>query len=68
MILPLHKLKPTVLKCLEDEEDEDNDLFNLRVLNLHPDSAGVDFYMSESDETFNEATLVGQFNYQAVIR
>ncbi len=52
------------IEVLEDEEDEDNDLFNLRVLNLHPDSAGVDFYMSESDETFNEATLVGQFNYR----
>ncbi|ASP47677.1 DUF4397 domain-containing protein [Cognaticolwellia beringensis] len=52
------------IDVLDDDEDEDNDLFNLRVLNLHPDSAGVDFYMSESDETFNEATLVGQFNYR----
>ncbi len=52
------------IEVLDDDEDEDNDLFNLRVLNLHPDSAGVDFYMSESDETFNEATLVGQFNYR----
>tara|TARA_R110000737_G_scaffold25813_2_gene44676 strand:+ start:6001 stop:7521 length:1521 start_codon:yes stop_codon:yes gene_type:complete len=52
------------IEMLSDEEDEDNDLFNLRVLNLHPDSAGVDVYMSEADETFNEATLVGQYNYK----
>lgn len=52
------------IEVLEDDEDEDEDLFNLRVLNLHPDSAGIDFYMSESDETFNEAKLVGQFNYK----
>lgn len=49
---------------IDDDEDEDNDLFNLRVLNLHPDSSGIDIYMSESDETFNEATLVGQYNYK----
>jgi|TARA_R110000751_G_scaffold36805_6_gene89657 hypothetical protein len=52
------------IDVLDDDEDEDEDLFNLRVLNLHPDSVGVDFYMSESDETFNEATLVGQYNYK----
>ncbi|MGB2742821.1 MAG: hypothetical protein WBC60_19935 [Cognaticolwellia sp.] len=52
------------IEMLDDDEDEDNDLFNLRVLNLHPDSSGVDVYMSESDETFNEATLVGQYNYK----
>ena len=52
------------IEVLEDEEDEDDDLFNLRVLNLHPDSAGVDFYMSESDETFNEAKFVGQYSYK----
>jgi len=52
------------IELLEDDEDEDNDLFNLRVLNLHPDAVGVDVYMSESDETFNEAVLVGQYNYK----
>ena len=52
------------IALVDDDEDEDNDLFNLRILNLHPDSSGVDVYMSESDETFNEATLVGQYNYK----
>ena len=52
------------IEVLDDDEDEADDLFNLRILNLHPDSAGVDVYMSESDETFNEATLVGQYNYK----
>jgi hypothetical protein len=52
------------IAVLDDDEDEDNDLFNLRVLNLHPDSEGVDVYMSESDETFNEASLVGNYSYK----
>ena len=52
------------IELLDDDEDEDDDLFNLRFLNLHPDSEGVDVYMSESDETFNEATLVGNYNYK----
>ena len=52
------------IELLDDDEDDDNDLFNMRVLNMHPDSDGVDVYMSESDETFNEATLVGQYNYK----
>lgn len=52
------------IDVIDDDEDEDKDLFNLRILNLHPDSAGVDVYMSESDETFNEAKLVGTYNYK----
>lgn len=52
------------IPVVDDDEDEDDDLFNLRILNLHPDTTGVDVYMSESDETFNEATLVGQYNYK----
>jgi len=52
------------IDVIDDDEDEANDLFNLRVLNLHPDSSGIDVYLSESDESFNEATLVGQYNYK----
>jgi len=47
----------------EIEDDDDDDLFNLRVLNMHTWSEGVDVYYSESDETFNEATLLNQTNY-----
>ena len=52
------------IEVLDDDEDDEEDLFNLRVLNLHPESVGVDFYMSGSDESFNEAILVGQYNYK----
>ncbi len=51
------------IEVIDDDDDEDDDLFNLRFLNLHPGSVGVDVYMSESDETFNEANLVGTYNY-----
>jgi hypothetical protein len=55
-----------VLDDDEDDEDDEEDLFNLRVLNLHPESVGVDFYMSGSDESFNEAILVGQYNTSSI--
>jgi hypothetical protein len=47
----------------ELDEDDDDEVFNLRVLNMHTLSEGVDVYYSESDETFNEATLLNQTNY-----
>lgn len=52
----------------DDEIDDDNDdeVFNIRVLNMHTMSGGVDFYYSEADETFNEATLLSQTTYTAM--
>lgn len=47
----------------ELEDDGDDEVFNLRVLNMHTLSEGVDVYYSESDETFNEATLLNQTSY-----
>ena len=47
----------------EIEDDSDDDLFNLKVLNMHNWSGGVDVYYSESDETFNEAQLLSQNTY-----
>lgn len=52
------------IEIIDDDDDEDDDLFNLRVLNMHTESGGIDIYMSESDETFNEAELVGGYSYQ----
>lgn len=40
------------------EEDSEDDIFNLRLVNLHPSIADIDVYMSESDETFAEAALL----------
>ncbi|WP_395340248.1 DUF4397 domain-containing protein [Ningiella sp. W23] len=48
---------------IDDENDTDDDIFNLRFLNLHPDFQSIDVYMSKSDETFNEAQLMGTHNY-----
>jgi len=52
----------------DDEIDDDNDdeVFNIRVLNMHTMSEGVDFYYSEADETFNEAQLLSQTTYTAM--
>jgi hypothetical protein len=49
----------------EDEldDDSDDDVFNIRILNMHDWSGGLDFYYSESDETFNEAQLLNQTTY-----
>jgi hypothetical protein len=47
----------------ELEDDTDDEVFNIRVLNMHTLSEGVDIYYSESDETFNEAMLLNQTLY-----
>ncbi|MBU2917762.1 hypothetical protein KO505_07270 [Psychrosphaera sp. F3M07] len=47
----------------EVEEDSDDEVFNIRILNMHDSSQGVDIYYSESDESFNEAQLISQTNY-----
>jgi len=50
----------------DDDElasDSDDEVFNIRALNMHAEFAGVDIYFSQSDETFNEANLLNQNNY-----
>ncbi|NMP33492.1 hypothetical protein HII17_18245 [Thalassotalea sp. M1531] len=54
------------IEIIDDDEDDENDLFNLRVLNLHTDIMDVDVYVSGTDETFNEATLVVSSTYTAL--
>ncbi len=51
------------IPVIDDEDDTDDDLFNMRVLNIHQTVATVDVYLSKSDETFNEATLISQAAY-----
>lgn len=59
---------PTILnyeiKVVDDDNDADDDLFNVRLLNLSTDSSysSLDLYMSKDNETFNEAELVGTVN------
>ncbi|MFC4700869.1 hypothetical protein ACFO4O_11915 [Glaciecola siphonariae] len=54
------------IPVIDDDDDTNDDLFNLRFLNLHPDYASLDVYMSKSDETFNEAVLMGTHGYLAL--
>ncbi len=51
------------IEMIDDDNDVDNDLFNLRFLNVAVDNPQVDIYMSKSDETFNEAQLMGTLDY-----
>lgn len=44
-------------------DDTDDEVFNVKVLNMHTLSEGVDMYYSESHETFNEAVLLNETNY-----
>ncbi|XQW85331.1 hypothetical protein ACOYR1_00975 [Thalassotalea piscium] len=59
---------PTVnvynIPVIDDEDDTDNDLFNIRALNMYPGSDTLDMYYSATDETFNEAVLLNQVTYQ----
>jgi hypothetical protein len=52
------------IPVIDDEDDTTDDLFNFRVLNMHSNQQAVDFYFSKDNESFNEATIVGQYAYQ----
>lgn len=52
---------------IDDEDDIDDDLFNIQVLNMFESDKGISMYLSKDDETFNEAVLVGQLNYKALL-
>jgi len=58
-------LAPQILNydipIIDDDEDDDLDLFNIRVLNITNEGVPFDIYFSDSDETFNEAELMGTF-------
>jgi hypothetical protein len=52
------------IDIIDDDDDITYDRFNFRVLNMYADSESIDVYLSQSDETFNEADLIGQYAYQ----
>jgi hypothetical protein len=49
------------IPVIDEEDDDTYSLFNFNVLNVSANSAVVDVYISESDETFNEAQLLGSY-------
>lgn len=61
-------LSPQILvhsiPLIDDEDDETNDLFNLQILNMHSNQQSINFYIAKENESFNEAVLIGQFNFQ----
>lgn len=50
----------------EVSNDNDDEVFNVKSLNMHTWSEGIDIYYSESDETFNEAKLLNNVNYSEI--
>ncbi|WDD97341.1 DUF4397 domain-containing protein [Thalassomonas actiniarum] len=48
---------------LKDADDDEDDQFVLKFLNMQAGFSGVDVYLSENDETFEEAILLGQLSY-----
>ena len=42
-----------------EDQDADSDIFNLRLLNVSNGEQTLDVYISKSNETLNEALLIG---------
>ncbi|MGM0906192.1 MAG: hypothetical protein ACQEVQ_06655 [Pseudomonadota bacterium] len=51
------------IPIIDDDDDHDDDLFNLRFLNVVGGNTPLDIYISEHDETFHEAEFVTTLNY-----
>lgn len=52
-----------VIPEIDDDDDATDDLFNLRVLNMHTNEVAIDLYISQEDKTFNEAELFSSVSY-----
>ena len=46
------------IPIIDEDDDDTYERFNFRFLNLHPNNESFDVYISEDDETFNEAELL----------
>lgn len=53
------------IPVIDDDDDDTYSLFNFNVLNVSTNTNAIDVYISESDETFNEATLLGSYQNKA---
>lgn len=51
------------IPIIDDDDDHDDDLFNLRFLNVVDYDSPLDIYISEHDETFSEAKFVTSIHY-----
>jgi len=57
------KITTYSIPLIDDDNDDDENLFNLRLLNTTTSYDKIDVYISKSEETFNEAQLVNQITY-----
>ncbi|MDP5138444.1 hypothetical protein [Rheinheimera baltica] len=57
---------PDLLSLSFLRDDSLTDTFKLYVVNLLPDTTAYDLYISDSDGTFDDATLVSTLNYQQI--
>lgn len=51
------------IPLIDDDNDDDEDLFNLRLLDSDASHDNIDVYISKSEETFNQAQLISQISY-----
>jgi len=51
------------VELLDEDDDVDDELFNMRILNMHPSIETVDVYLAEDDDPFSSADLLGSFTF-----
>ena len=54
------------IPVIDEDDDDTYSLFNFNVLNVSTNNNVIDVYMSESDETFNEAQLLGSYDNKEI--
>ncbi|GAA6204905.1 hypothetical protein [Thalassotalea sp. SU-HH00458] len=54
------------IPVIDEEDDDTYSLFNFNVLNVSTNNNAIDVYVSESDETFNEAQLLGSYQNKEI--
>ena len=55
------------IDLVDDEDDESDDLFNLQALNLSENYTQLDLWLSEEDETFEQAELIATLNADSLL-
>lgn len=51
------------VELIDEDDDIEDELFNMRILNMHTTIETVDVYLSENDDSFANADLLGSFTF-----
>ena len=51
------------IPIIDDDNDDIEERFNFRLLNVIPNTENIDIYQSKSEQTFNEAELIAPLSY-----